>query len=96
MWEWLQLVSIVLEAGIAFLGVLIAQKKQHSYGWALTLTFGIYVFYDLARLVEAEISSTLLTFSFFVASVSATYLAWRLFQLSGSSTKRAKTTKRSE
>jgi hypothetical protein len=45
------LVSIVLEAAVAIIAVLAARKgKPYIYG--LAFTFGAYVLYDLARLLQ--------------------------------------------
>jgi hypothetical protein len=67
----LQYISIVIEALIAMLGIMIALQKKKTYGWGIFLTFGIYVFYDFARLISLNISSNILYWSFFVATVSA-------------------------
>jgi len=47
-------VSIVLEAAVAVIAVLAARKgKPYVYG--LAFTFGIYVLYDLARLLRWDV-----------------------------------------
>ncbi len=74
----IQYISIFIELLIAILGLLIVFHKKKIYGWGIFLTFGIYVFYDLAKLLGWNISDTLLYGSFFVASVSA---LWAVFEI---------------
>ena len=52
--DFLQYLSIAVEALIAVLGLLIALPKKKAYGWGLFLTFTIYVFYDLSRLISLD------------------------------------------
>jgi hypothetical protein len=73
--HWL---SILIEATIALLGLKIVLKKKKAYGWGIFLTFGIYVFYDLAKLFSLNISPDLLYLFFFVATVSALSTVLRL------------------
>lgn len=68
--ETLQIISIVLELVIALLACYGAIKgRRYLFGFALT--FGIYVYYDLARLYAWEISETTLRAAFFVATLAA-------------------------
>ena len=66
----LPIVSIVLELVIAGLALLSAVRGR-LYMMGLTLTFGIYVYYDLARLYEWSVSESLLSFVFLIATVAA-------------------------
>jgi len=50
----LQLISIFLEVIVAAIGVMLAVSKKKRYGWFITLTVVIYVFYDLANLLFSE------------------------------------------
>jgi ABC-type transport system involved in Fe-S cluster assembly fused permease/ATPase subunit len=75
----LQYISIVIEAIITILALMILFKKKKQYGLCFAITFGIYVFYDLARLMVWNISPTVLYLSFFIASVSALWGMWELY-----------------
>jgi hypothetical protein len=73
------LLSIVLEAAVAIIAVLAAQKQRpHLYG--LAPTFTIYVFYDLARFLGWNVEHGVLSSLFLVATVSALYAVWALYK----------------
>ncbi|MBU4407067.1 MAG: hypothetical protein KKB24_05720 [Candidatus Altiarchaeota archaeon] len=76
----LQLVSISLEAIIVIIALMIAVSKKRVYGYGFALTFGIYVFYDLARLFSFEVNEMLLYTIFFVATVSALVSMLKLYR----------------
>ncbi len=76
----LQVISIGIEAVIAVLGILLAVKKKKLWGWAIALTFGIYVFYDVAKLLECAACPDFLRGIFFVASLSILWAVWRVFK----------------
>ena len=75
----LQLVSISLEFVIVVISLMIAVSKKKAYGYGFALTFGVYVFYDLARLFSLGIDETLLYVVFFIATVSALVSVWKLY-----------------
>ena len=64
------IVSIVLEFVIAVLA-LVAAFRGRAYMVGFAVTFGIYVYYDLARLYAWEVSESLLSSVFLVATVAA-------------------------
>ena len=76
----IQYVSILLEAVIAIFGILIWTQKKKIYGLGFFVTFGIYVFYDFARLLGWAVSESVLYGLFFVASVSALWTAWGVYK----------------
>ena len=76
----IQYVSIVIEALIAILGLLIALQKKKIYGWGIFFTFTIYVFYDFAGLINLNISSNVLYGSFFVATGSALWAVFSIYK----------------
>lgn len=78
--EILHWFSIAIEAVIALLGVYIAVSKKRIYGLGIFVTFALYVFYDLAKHYELDISSDLLYVVFFVATVSALWAVWQLLK----------------
>ena len=77
--EILQYLSIFIEVIIAILGFMIFAKKKKQYGLCFFITFAIYVFYDLARLMAWSISTNILYASFFIASLSALWGMWELY-----------------
>jgi hypothetical protein len=69
MTEILQYLSVGIEVLIAVIGILIGVNKK-PYGWFIFLTFTIYVFYDLARLIPLDISEIILYPVFFIGTLS--------------------------
>lgn len=79
---FLHIISIFLEAIITILGILLATQKRKSYGWAIALTFGIYVFYDAATFFSVSIRPDVLYSIFFIATISAFWSVWRIYKQS--------------
>ena len=77
--EFLQYVSILIELSIAILGIMMIIKKK-SYGWFFLITFGIYVFYDFIKLNNMLINLDVLYISFFIATLSALILTWKVYK----------------
>ncbi len=76
----LQIVSVVLEAVIASLGVRVALLKKKSYGWCIALTFAIYVFYDSVYLFDLQVGAGLMKILFFIATISMLWSVWRIYK----------------
>ncbi len=73
------LISIVLEAAVAIIAILAAQKQRpHLYG--LAFTFGVYVLYDLARYLGWNVEQGILSALFLAATVSALIAVWGLYK----------------
>ena len=71
--------SILLEVAVAIIAVLAALKgRPHLFG--LAVTFGIYVLYDLRRLLGWNVETGVLTVLFLVASASALVAVWGLYR----------------
>ncbi|MDD5594151.1 MAG: hypothetical protein PHG97_05385 [Candidatus Margulisbacteria bacterium] len=66
----LHLGSLLLEAGVALLGIALGAVQKKAYGWFIALTFAVYVFYDLARFMSIGVSADLLDSLFLIASLS--------------------------
>ncbi len=66
----LQYVAVLLESVAAAFGVFLAVRRKRFFGWGIFLTFAIYVFYDLIRLIPLQVSNVVLYPLFFVATVS--------------------------
>jgi len=72
-------ISIVLEAAVEIVAVLAARKgKPYIYG--LAFTFGAYVLYDLARLLQWDVQGGLLSGLFLLATVTALIAVWGLYR----------------
>ncbi|MFA6023446.1 MAG: hypothetical protein WC781_05145 [Candidatus Pacearchaeota archaeon] len=78
--DWLQLISIFFEFIIVILALMLAVKKKKVYGYTFALTFGIYVFYDLSKLLNFEISEIMLSIIFFIATISALFSIWKVYK----------------
>jgi len=78
--EILQLISIILEAIIVLIGISIALAKKAALGWGFALTFGIYVFYDIAQYQHWQTDQAIIKSLFFVATVSAFWAVWSVYK----------------
>jgi hypothetical protein len=76
----IQYISIFIELLVAIVGIFIVFNKKKTYGWGFFTTFGIYVFYDIARLLSWNISDNILYVSFFIASLSAFWTVWEVYK----------------
>jgi hypothetical protein len=68
--ELIPIISIILEVLIAVLALVTAFRKR-PYMIGLAITFGIYVYYDLARYYKWEIAESWLSVVFLIATLSA-------------------------
>lgn len=73
------IVSIVLEAAAAVIAVLAARKNK-PYAYGLAFTFGVYVLYDLARLLQWDVEGGVLSWLFLVATITALAAVWGLYR----------------
>jgi len=80
MGEIIQFISIFTELVIAILGSLIAIKKKKVYGWGITITFAIYVFYDFVKLIGTSINASLLSILFLTATMSALWFVFNIYK----------------
>jgi hypothetical protein len=72
-------ISIAIEVAVALIAVLGALKgRPHLYGFAFTFT--VYVLYDLSRLLGWHAEGGVLSVLFLLASASALYAVWGLYQ----------------
>jgi len=78
--EFLQYLSITIEAVIAIFGLMIVSNKKKKLGWGIFLTFAIYVIYDFARLLEWNINQNLLYASFFIATLSMLLVVLKIYK----------------
>ncbi len=73
------LVSLLLEAGVAVLGWLLVVRKGKLYGWLIVLTFAIYIIYDLTRFLAVGLPPVMLDLLFAIASLSIFFAVWAVY-----------------
>lgn len=76
----IDLLSLVIEAAVTILGVLLALQKKKSYGLFIAFTFTIYVFYDSVRFLGVDVGESLLSWLFFLASLSVLIAVWQMYR----------------
>lgn len=69
------IVSIILEAAVAVIAVLAAQRGRY-YMYGLAFTFAAYVFYGFARYLHWSVEGTMLSWLFLFASLTASFAVW--------------------
>jgi len=74
----LHLLSILLEFAIFILALKMVFEKKRYLGVAWAVTFGIYVFYDLAKGLNWGLPGSFLDTIFFLATASAFFAIWQL------------------
>ena len=72
-------ISIILEALVAIIAILAARKGK-PYICGLAFTFGAYVLYDLARLLQWDRSAGFFPSFILLATVTALIAVWRLYR----------------
>jgi hypothetical protein len=72
-------IAIILEAAVAIVAIL-AARKGNPYIYGLAFTFGAYVLYDLARLLQWDVQGGLLSALFLVATITALIAVWGLYR----------------
>jgi len=72
-------ISIILEALVAIIAILAARKgKPYIYG--LAFTFGAYLLYDLARLLQWDVQGGVLSGLVLLATITALIAVWGLYR----------------
>jgi len=72
-------ISIILEAAVAVVAAL-AARGGRTYLYGLSFTFGAYVLYDLARLLQWQVEGPLLSGLFLAATITALLAVWGLYR----------------
>jgi hypothetical protein len=75
----LLIISIASEVAVAIIAVLAALKGR-PYLYGLAFTFGIYVLYDLGRLLGWNVEKGILSVLFLLAGASALVAVWGLYR----------------
>ncbi|MDP8253359.1 MAG: hypothetical protein P9X27_03060 [Candidatus Kaelpia aquatica] len=75
-------ISIAAEVFIVLIGLAILLFKKKAIGLGIALTYGIYVFYDIAKYTHSNISQCFLYGLFFIATLSMLLVVIRLYKTS--------------
>jgi len=76
----IQYISIFVELLISILGLLIVLKRKKIYGFGIFITFFIYVFYDLSRIIELNLKESFWSYLFFIATISALFAVFGIYR----------------
>lgn len=76
----IQLIATLAEVVVAVVAFLIAWKKKKLYGWFITVTFGLFVVFDLARIFALEVSADRYAMVLLLACLSMLYAMWLLWK----------------
>ncbi|MDP8216228.1 MAG: hypothetical protein P9L98_02755 [Candidatus Kaelpia imicola] len=72
--------SIAAEVIIVLIGLAILLFKKRIIGLGVALTYGIYVFYDIAKFTHYSINQSLLYGLFFIATLSMLLVVIRIYR----------------
>lgn len=78
--EFLQIVAVILEAAVAVIALIMATRREKSYGWFIAVTFGLFVLFDIVRLFSLPISEAYHALIFLVACGSMLYGIWLMYR----------------
>ncbi|RJP29137.1 MAG: hypothetical protein C4533_04890 [Candidatus Omnitrophota bacterium] len=76
----LNIVSVILEIAIVFIGLAVYLNKNKRYGLCISFTFAVYAFYDLSRFFSWDINKGLLSVIFFLASLSVFWAMLKIYR----------------
>ncbi len=76
----IETISIVIEVLIVFVALGIAVSRKKAYGYALALTFAIYVLFDSNRHFGWGIAQNTLDLLFLLATVSAFWAVLSIYR----------------
>lgn len=78
--DLIQILSILIEVIIAAGAVVIGVKNQKSYGWAIAVTFGLFVIFDLSRLGMIPFLAGIDAFLFLAANIAMLIAVWLMMK----------------
>jgi len=76
----IQILAILIECAVAVIAVLIATRKNKTYGWFIAITFALFVIFDVDRIVLPTIISSLNSLFLLVACASMLYAVWLIYR----------------
>ena len=65
--DFLQIIAVLLEVAVTVIAVVIATRHQKLYGWCIAVTFGLFVLFDIGRLVALPVSDDAHALIFLIA-----------------------------
>ena len=78
--DFLQIIAVILEVAVTAIAIVIATRYQKSYGWCIAITFGLYVLFDIGRLVALPVSDAAHALVFLVACGSMLSGVWLMYK----------------
>lgn len=77
---FLQIVAVLLEVAVTIIGIVMATRQQKPYGWCIAVTFGLFVLFDIGRLISLPISDAAHSLIFLVACGSMLFGVWLMYR----------------
>lgn len=77
--EFLQVIAVLIEVAVTGIAVIIATRYRKSYGWCIAVTFGLFVLFDIGRLVSLPVSEAAHALIFLVACGSMLFGVWLMY-----------------
>jgi hypothetical protein len=77
--DFLQIIAVFLEVAVTAVAVVIATRQKKYYGWCIAITFGLFVLFDIGRLVSWPLSDEAHSLIFLVACGSMLYGVWLMY-----------------
>ncbi|MEN6397299.1 MAG: hypothetical protein ABFC78_12550 [Methanoregula sp.] len=75
----IQIIAILIECAVVVISVLIALRKNKSYGWFIALTFALFALFDLIRILFNYGPSNIHSLILLVACASMLYAVWLVY-----------------
>lgn len=76
----LNVFSLLFELTVLLFGLMLAIGKKKNYGWFITFTFAIYIFYDSVRFFVLAVNPLVTSILFCFASASILWAAYRIYE----------------
>jgi hypothetical protein len=76
----IQVLAILIECAVAVIAVLIATRKNKTYGWFIAITFALFVIFDVDRIVVPDLNTCLNSLFLLVACASMLYAVWLMYR----------------
>lgn len=77
---FLQIIAVLIEVAVTGVALVIATRQKKSYGWCIAITFGLFVLFDIGRLVSLPIPDEAHALIFLVACGSMLYGVWLMYR----------------
>ena len=81
--DFLQIVAVFLEVAVTLIAGFIGYRYGKIYGWCIAVTFGLFVLFDIGRLVSLPVSGEVHALIFLVACGSMLFGVWLMYREPG-------------